>query len=345
MSISIVLIESFGQTITKIEKGVGTILLKDASDNIIHSLPENGIILEPTASNSNYIYIMPKTFSRNSTDVKIPINITTLTEPAGSWTQQTLIAELLTNFIGRATGDVFVQDQTTTSVDYFFSKGTGAPTSLATDASLNDTLVKVVSASGCSLGDYVGLFNTEGDRAYFGEITSISNDTIGLDTPLDFDFKTNDVFACFTRDLNVDGSSTSQTFSIQVGSGSQSSIDITRIMISMTTVNPPLISQFGDQPSLTRGLVLRKTDGETFNLWNLKSNLEIANMTFDTQTYLQTNPSQDVNGFSARNTYGGQDKHGVVIRLEPGDRLDLIVQDDLSGLLQMRVIAQGHFVD
>lgn len=45
------------------------------------------------------------------------------------------------------------------------------------------------------------------------------------------------------------------------------------------------------------------------------------------------------------NTYGEQSKRGVVIRLGIGDELQIIVQDNLTGLIALLAIAQGHEVD
>ena len=51
-------------------------------------------------------------------------------------------------------------------------------------------------------------------------------------------------------------------------------------------------------------------------------------------------------GFRTRRTFGGQNKNGVVIRLDgEDDSFQLIVQDDLTGLTFMEAVAQGHVVD
>jgi hypothetical protein len=241
--------------------------------------------------------------------------------------------------------DVSVQDQTTPPVDFFFTQPPGPPTSLSASVAIDDYDITVVSAVGCSVGDYFGVFNTAGDRAYFGEILNIATNTLTMDTPMDFAFQSGDVAICLDRNLGVDGSATPQIFSIEVGSGSRSSIDISRIMVSMLTDSAPSLAKFGDLTKLTRGLVLRRVNGDIRNLWNVKDNGELTNLTFDYDPKLATNPSQGQNGANFRNSFNGPDKHGTVIRLNPGDELQLIVQDDLSDLTRFRVIAQGHFTD
>jgi hypothetical protein len=145
-----------------------------------------------------------------------------------------------------------------------------------------------------------------------------------------------------TKELNVDGYSTRQTFT--VGSPLDAELDITRFMIQMTTNDPPAFNEFGDRGALKRGCQLRVVNGRTFNLWNVKSNAEIANLMFDFQPYEQELPF-NVNGLAGRMTYGGQSKHGVTIRIGGGEALELIIQDDLRDILSFRIIACGHIVE
>jgi hypothetical protein len=254
--------------------------------------------------------------------------------------------------------DVNVQDQTTVPFDFFFTQVKGIPTTVAVNvATITPTTliydVDVTDASACVVGDYVGIFNADDpldNRAYFGAIQVISlgggvggTDRVTLDTPLDFSFQVGNTFACFTRELDVDGSGTPEIFSVQVGSGATQSIDITRFMVSMYTSSAPNLGLFGNLTSLTNGLVLRRVNGRINNIWNVKNNGELANITFDFDIFTASGQGQD--GAKWRNTYAGQDKHGVAIRLEPGDSLQLIIQDNLTALEQFRVIAEGHYVE
>ena len=49
-------------------------------------------------------------------------------------------------------------------------------------------------------------------------------------------------------------------------------------------------------------------------------------------------------GLSVRMTFAGQDKHGVVVRLDTGEEFQIVVQDDLTGLETFSCMAEGHFV-
>lgn len=246
--------------------------------------------------------------------------------------------------------NTFVQDQTSPPIDFFFTQIKGTPTTVAVATEIDDTTVDVTSAAGCSVGDYVGIFNADSstdNRAYFGTILAIATNTITLDTPLDFAFQPGDTFACFTRDLN-DATGTladPEIFAIQVGPGANQSIDITRIMISFITDNTVTLATFGDiVGGLTNGIVLRRVDGDTRNIWNVKTNGEIAHLCYDYNPYSANNPNQGQNGATFRYSFAGQDKHGVAVRINPGDSLQIVIQDDLTDIQQFRVIAEGHYV-
>ena len=237
---------------------------------------------------------------------------------------------------------VNIQDQTTRPLDLFFLQALTGPTTLATNASFNDTTITVNSSTGCSVGDYLAIFS---DTFYFGEIISISVNDIELDTPLDEEFVATSNVICATREMNVNGATTTQIFQVRgPGTAQNFSIDITRIILEMTCTDPPEWTDFCDiAGGLDYGIVLRKQDGDSWNIWNVKSNAEFANLMFDLNVLEQTRPFQ-VNGLVGRYTFAGQDKHGVAVRLEPGDYLELWIQDDLSSLLSFRIIAEGHVV-
>lgn len=242
---------------------------------------------------------------------------------------------------------VNIQDQTSPPVDFFFSKVNGVPTTVLNNVSIDDREINITNVSSCSQGDYFGLFNADDkndNRASFSTIQSISGNTLTIDTPIDFDFRIGDTAACFNRNLNVDGSSVVQVFKVQVGPAANQCIDITRIMISFITDSAVSLAEFGDLPSLTNGLVLRRVDGDIRNFWNVKNNGELANLCFDYDPSESINPAQGQDGAKFRCTWAGQEKHGVAVRLCPGDSLDVLIQDNLEPITQFRIIAEGHYV-
>jgi len=164
---------------------------------------------------------------------------------------------------------------------------------------------------------------------------------------LDFTFDAGDPVVPLTRDLNVDGSGSTQTFAIRAGGPTTDiTIDITRIILNIITTDPSKLSEFGNiVGGLTYGIVLRRVNGDTRNVWNVKQNEDFSVLAYDV-TYLDQVKQNDLNGLVTRMTFAGQEKHGVAIRLMPGDQLQLLVQDDLrfvtSQIVKFQIMGQGH---
>jgi len=249
---------------------------------------------------------------------------------------------------------VNVQDQTTPALDLYFTQPQGAPSTLAASTSIDDLTISVTDNI-LSDGDYVGVFSgASGEgRFFFAEVLGTPTGTgpyvATLDTPLDFAFEAGDNVISTTRDINVDGSGTTQIFSVQVGGASGDIVvDITRLILTMVLTTQPDDGLFGNIPKLTNGIVLRRVDGDTRNIFNAKDNHELANLAYDV-TYEARSIPQGSYGLRWRYTFAGQDKHGVAVRLMAGESLELLVQDDLTtgpnDIISFRMIAAGHIVN
>jgi len=237
---------------------------------------------------------------------------------------------------------VNVQDQHTRAFDVFFSQTVGTPTTLSIDAVINAWTVTLTAGHGAIAGEQLVIYDVAADRLYVGGILVVATNVITLDTPISYDYlAVSSVVVRATRDLNVNGASTRQTFA--VAPPITSPIDITRIMFQMTTTDFPEMNMFGDiAGGLTRGLVLRVVNGINVNYFNVKTNGELVNLMYDVSFYEAA--KHGVNGLGGRLTYGGTSKHGVTIRLGTGDSLEIIIQDDLTSIPQFHMIASGHVV-
>jgi hypothetical protein len=251
-----------------------------------------------------------------------------------------------------AVQEVLLTDHTTPPVELFFIKQLDVD-SLASATAINDTSIDLVDATGFSDGDYIGIFAPASDRFYFGEqVGAPVGNTISLDTPLDFAFQSGSNVLRSTRNLAVDGSIDTQIFAVQ-GSGNPSSllkIDVTRIILTMEGPNsaPDGVafdtSTFGNiAGGLTYGLAFREVNGRTTNLWNAKTNGELAGVCYDVR--IDSGARAGTDGLAMRKTYAGQDKSGTALRLRAGDSLQFLVQDNLTDLDFIRVVAEGHIAD
>jgi len=234
---------------------------------------------------------------------------------------------------------VNVQDQTTPLFDFYFQQALSQTTLQAATVRYQYT-IDVSSAAGFVVGSYLGVFGQ--GRYFFAEVLSILGTVLTLDTPLDFDFANGSTVVRLTRDLNVNGAVTPQVFGIFGPAGGNIKYDITRFMLSIETATAPQLPEFGDLSALTHGLVLRRNDSQTRNYWNIKSNLEFGLHAYDIQLLSAVGPGAD--GILMRYTFAGADKHGVTVRLGAGDTLELLIQDDLTGLSKFRALAEGHEV-
>lgn len=238
-----------------------------------------------------------------------------------------------------------IQDQHSLALDLDFIQSQGA-TTLAADANIEDLTLTLTSAAGFIAGNVIGLFNPSG-IFYFGtQIGAAVGNVITLDTPIDKTFLSADSNVIrATKDMNVDGSITTQIFQIgPVGGTSQVEIDITRFSGYMQSAGAMDDAKFGDiAGGLTNGIVLRANNGAISNIWNAKTNGRLALITATDLRYTDRAPAGS-EGARFRNSYAGQEKHGVTIRLAPGDILQLLIRDNLTTLEAFNMMAQGHVV-
>jgi hypothetical protein len=242
--------------------------------------------------------------------------------------------------------DVVINDQTSPIIIVPANK-TANQTTISVAADLNDMSFDVASATGFVDGVFMVLADVDSNRFMTcHQVGAISGNTVTVDTPLDFAYPTTTQVTNGATNLGVDGSSTTQVFSLRAADpGLDLEVDITRIIITCTTVGAVDMSTFGDIAGpLTNGLVLRRTDGTFNNIFNVKTNGEIASLMYDFQVYAATNPQQGQDGFVSRMTFAGQNKIGVAIRIGPGEDLELLVQDNLSTLTDFTVTFEGHVV-
>lgn len=241
--------------------------------------------------------------------------------------------------------DVNVQDQTTDIIDYYLCIQLNELT-LALPAVVDDYDITVTDGSAVTVGNYICI--QEGARAFQAQVLSKATNVLTLDTPIDFAFSVAAGINERSPDLNVDGSVTPVSATLQPIPGGSVKWDIVRIIFSMTMDDQPDDSKFGDiVGGLTRGIVIRKSNGIHHTIFNAKTNGDLRERMYDIDYSDAANPPVNAYGVSGRRTFGGQGKNGVVIRLdsEESDLLEILIQDDLTALNSFRMVAQGHVVD
>lgn len=244
------------------------------------------------------------------------------------------------------THDVFIQDQSS-NVLILPLVAQHAKSYLTANAVADTYQVSVESVADVSLGDHIRIINTEGDRYYHGTVLNITSLIITLDSPIDFNYQIGSEVTFNNTNMAVDGSVTPVHYHLRTGSPSiPSSIDITRMLMVCECVNPVDLNKFGDLNALTRGILFRQLQGNVMrNIWNIKANRELIALAYDWSTFDASHPQQGINGFSWRLTFNGQNKMGVALRVEQDGQLGIVVQDNLSSLVSLTCIVEGHVVE
>ncbi len=239
---------------------------------------------------------------------------------------------------------VNIQDQNTRPFDIRINQIIDNTMTLAQAPTINTYDVVLTVGHGVVTGDTIAFLEQNGMvQLFFGEVLNVVGDTITMDTLVPWSFTpSNTIVFTYTNDLTVDGSINEQVFTIT--NFFNEPIDITRMIWHCTDNVAMDDEKFCGLTSLTRGLSLRKkdVDGNYTNYWNVKSNGQWGELAFD-KTYDDKAPA-GFYGFTSRLTYGGQSKHGVVIRLDTNESIELIVQDDLTALERGVLMVEGHFV-
>lgn len=174
-----------------------------------------------------------------------------------------------------------------------------------------------------------------------------------LDQPLDFAYTT--AGGCSIQNTNIAtavGSLGSPvTFYLSPEGLSDSvSWDITRATFTLLGPGPvsdpaPDDTRFGTIDALANGVVVRATNGITKNLFNAKTNGDLRMRCGGDLLFIDANKNGEY-AVSGRRTFSGPEKNGVTIRMhaETRDRVEIIIQDDLTDMSVIRVNFQGHAV-
>lgn len=250
---------------------------------------------------------------------------------------------------GRLLVDANIQDQTTPAVIAKFHR-IDTVTTLAVETAIDDIEITVTDSTGFVLNEYLVIYSNVTNRYWLGTILAIAGNVITVDSPIDSVLPVGTAVTTGPFNMAIDGSVTPSIFGLRgqdvLPGGVDLTFDITRILFHCTTEGTVDLSKFGDiAGGITKGLVLRKRDGTYNNIFNVKTNGEIASIMYDVSIQQATNPAQGQNGFYARLTFASQGKIGVAIRLALGEDLEFIVQDDLSDITLFEVVAEGHVVE
>jgi hypothetical protein len=236
------------------------------------------------------------------------------------------------------------QDSTELPIDLRLSKTLGVSATLAVSPAVNDYDVEMNTGHGFIVNDKMAIFEEVDGNARFmvAVVLAVVSDTITLSAPVPYPFSLSAAVITYTPEMNVNGAATPVVHSIT--NGNSKAVHVTRITLHMTDSTAMDDTRFGGQAALTRGIVFRKryVDGTYQQYFSAKTNGEIGEIAGGDKSY-DDKAGGSLNGFTSRITYNGPDKRGVVIELQQGEAIEMLIQDDLTGLASFTTLVSGHF--
>lgn len=228
-------------------------------------------------------------------------------------------------------------------VNEHFHLHTAVTDTLAVAAAAGDTSITVADAAGFVVGGELQIENGV-IEVTFATITVIAGTLFTLDRPLDQNFEIGDTVTVVETDMSTTAGTLASPISYKVEPTPGEEWAIARILVTMVMLGAGDDSKFGDLTALTNGCTLRYYDGTnnqftTFTNWKINS--DIIHDGYDA-TY--NNKAGGGNfGFVSRWTF---ERIGVEPKIhgDHGDYLEFLIQDDITGLVNFQVKAQG-FVD
>ncbi|MBW2560991.1 MAG: hypothetical protein JRE40_09070 [Deltaproteobacteria bacterium] len=234
-------------------------------------------------------------------------------------------------------------DRTSDVIDLYMYIVLNDAAQIAVPVSVDDRVVTLEPGHGVVAGNH--LFVCEGDNFYQVQALDVDTNDITVDSPSDHEYSAGTSVCVVSTNMAVDGSVTPVIARLAPLDGTKI-WKLARIIFHIGDNSAMDDSTFGGiSGGLENGCVLRKKNGTRRNLFNVKSNGDFAERSFDVG-YDDRAPAGTY-GFRARKTFNGPDRNGVVIPIDPADNEEaqLIIQDDLTSLLYFRAVLHGYVED
>lgn len=246
---------------------------------------------------------------------------------------------------GRVQVDTYHQDQTTRPIAISAYQTLDDTITLSATPTVDSYTIELTAGHGVVNDDYLQILEQNGEpRLFTAKALNVATNTVTLDSPVPFAFLPAAASIIkYNPNLNLDGSVTKivtgWTNPYDVG------IDITLLIFHIEDNVAMDTGKFGGITALTRGIVLRKNnnDGTYVNYWNIKKNGGFSAIAYELE--YDTKAPAGLYAIRCRLSYGGQDQYGVVIRLDPGQSIELLIQDDLTDLSEFDATIEGHIIE
>jgi len=230
-------------------------------------------------------------------------------------------------------------------LDLFLLEREDTFTLVAVAPAVGDYDIEADATHTIGIGDMIELYE---DDVYFQALVlNVVGDTITLDTPIPYAFTVAGALGINgVRNAAVNGSVTAVVYEVAPPAGQV--WDITKLAYYIEGDTAAMThSLFGDIAALTNGVVTRvkRSDDKYEVLHNAKANVDFIDDSSDFK--VRADMTATSFGATVFRTLGNEAASGAMIRLvgNLGEKLEFVVQDNLSTLVLLKVKAQGYFLD
>ena len=226
-------------------------------------------------------------------------------------------------------------------LNHYFTQATAVTDTTNGVAAVDAVTIVLDDATGFAANDNIDIQSDGTHIHMYRKIISIATNTLTIGSGVDVAIPDGSTVTKHLFNMAVDGSSTPQVFSVDLPSTDE--VDINRILIQMVDNVAGDDSLFGGIAALTNGVHLRKNINngasyQTVAIW--RANKDLKEDMFDVVYTAKAGGGN--HGTSGRWTFI---ETGAIVNLEGADNesFELVVQDDLTGLIDFQMKAQGHF--
>lgn len=225
-------------------------------------------------------------------------------------------------------------------VNELFHLHTGVGSTIAVAVTAGDISIEVADDTAFNVTDVVQINNGQIETTFPIITAKPGSNILQLDRPLDFNYEIDDIIEVVHTNLKTTVGTLAAPI-IHIAKPEPGKIwNIQRIILTMTHSTAADDSKFGNVARLTNGVVLRaKINGQFGSFTNWKSNGDIIQDMYDVSYSDKAGPG--LFGTSGRGSFS---RVGIGVKLngDDDDFMDILIQDDLTGLTSFLLNAQGY---
>lgn len=221
-----------------------------------------------------------------------------------------------------------------------------SPLTLASTTVIDSYTITMTAGHGLTGGEqlYIAWSINNEVHFLFAKVLSVATNTLTLDTPVNQTFPVTSYVSVVVHNMNVNGSSTRQSFLASIPSWSNLELDIMSLRFIIIDEGAMDDGKFWSLTELTRWVIVRKwsSDWDRHMNWNLKNNGDFG-LKFNNKIY--SDKWWPGGTYSMESTIKFREDFWAVCRLSAWEKLEIIIQDNLTALTSFKAFASFHIVD